>query len=302
MHLSRQTRRDYLIGFAFVLLMVASATWLNDYEIILPEIGALTAGLWIYHDQNWLAHPLKIFLAPSGTAVLGFIVNQFNWAYPVKVLVTVALMLGLLKGLRSTLAPAFATGLLPIIVDATHWSFIVAIFIFTFLLMAVVLGRQLHVDLPETRPLFTHTWLIFSLAVAGWSLLVWALGKPEMAAIPPVLVVFFEVLQQPKYGKNMAIKHVLALSGAATIGVGIHIWFASWLLTTLIALPLVFVWLQILHVKLPAAYAFPLLALVLPTTMFAKLPLTALLAAIFFLGIAYSYHYFKPTQKSVDQL
>jgi len=48
MHLEKITVRDYLVGFAFVLLMVGIATWLHDYEIILPEIAALTSGMWNY--------------------------------------------------------------------------------------------------------------------------------------------------------------------------------------------------------------------------------------------------------------
>jgi len=44
MQVSRTEKRHYLMGFAFVLLMVGSATLFNDSELILPEIGALTAG------------------------------------------------------------------------------------------------------------------------------------------------------------------------------------------------------------------------------------------------------------------
>ncbi|MBY7145912.1 hypothetical protein I2491_03850, partial [Levilactobacillus brevis] len=60
--------RDYLIGFALVLLMVAGATSLHDHEILLTEIAALTAGMWIYHHTRWLHQHYKIFLASSGTA------------------------------------------------------------------------------------------------------------------------------------------------------------------------------------------------------------------------------------------
>lgn len=112
--------RDYLIGFALVLLMVAGAMFLHDQEIILPEIAALTAGMWIYHNPRWLHQPYKIFLAPSGTAVIGFLINQLPVNYPIKISLTLVGILVLLRELRSPLAPAFATGLLPIIVNATH--------------------------------------------------------------------------------------------------------------------------------------------------------------------------------------
>lgn len=272
MHLEKTTVRDYLVGFAFVLLMVSIATWLHDYEIILPEIAALTSGMWIYQKSDWLNQPLKIFLAPSGTAVIGFAVNRLPVNYPEKVVVTLLLILLLLRGLRSTLAPSFATGLLPIIVNATHWSFIIAIFAFTLTLMGVVLYRGLHHGLPANAALSTHQMFIFLVAGILWTGLVWVTGNPQMAAIPPVLVVFFEALQQPSYSGKMAL---------------IHLVIASWLLTTLISLPLIFILLAALQLKLPAAYAFPLLALVLSTPMFTHLPLAALLAASFFMGTVF---------------
>lgn len=82
----------------------------------------------------------------------------------------------------------------------------------------------------------------------------------------------------------MATKHFIALVGAASIGVAVHLIFASWLISTIIVLPLVFVLLQLLKINLPAAFAFPLPALVLPSNMFHMLPVTAIIATIFFLG------------------
>lgn len=146
--------KDYLIGFIFILAMVTAATLLGDYEIILPEVGALTAGTWIYHNPAWIAEPRKIFLAPSGTAIIGFLVNQLPLTYAAKVYLTLLLILGLLSLLRSTLAPSFATGLLPIIINATHWSFILAILTFTFLL---TLGVHLQ-GFPLASPSASPTW------------------------------------------------------------------------------------------------------------------------------------------------
>ncbi|WEE35649.1 hypothetical protein [Lactiplantibacillus paraplantarum] len=276
---------QHLVGWSFILLMVATATLRHDAEIILPEIGALTAGTWVYRKNEWVQQPLKLFLVPSGTAIIGFLVNQLSWTYTLKVMVGLLLMLLLLKGLKSNLAPAFATGLLPIIINATHWSFIVAILFWTLCLMTGA-WMQRPEQLRKVTVTAVNYWqmLGFISLVFVWVGLVWLAGQPQMAAIPPVIVVFFEAAQQPEYSATMAIKQWLALSAAASVGVGIHLLFASWLLTTVIALPLVYLWLRMLNLKLPAAYAFPLLALVLPANMFDKLPRSAGLAAAFFLG------------------
>jgi len=289
MSLTKRDVRDYLIGFALVLIMVGIATWLHDYEIILPEIGALTAGMWIYHTPTWVSQPFKIFLAPSGTAVIGFVVNQLPISYPEKVGITLLLILLLLNVLRSTLAPSFATGLLPIIINATHWSFILAIFAFTLTLMIGVLLQGHYKGLPAGKPLHYQHMLGFVLAAAIWVGAVWVAGYPQMAGIPPVLVVFFEASQLPSYSGRLALQQIIALSGAATIGVLVHLVIASWLLSALITLPLVFILLQLLRIKLPAAYAFPLLALVLPANMFHTLPIAATIAACYFLGAVFAY-------------
>ncbi|KRN97710.1 hypothetical protein [Companilactobacillus kimchiensis] len=284
MHLSTTEKRNYLIGFIFIIFMVATATLLHDMEIILPEIGALTAGTWIYQNGGWINQPVKIFLAPSGTAIIGFLINQLTIGYAEKVLLGLLLMLILLRILHSNLAPSFATGLLPIIINATHWSFIVAILLFTLMLMCGVFIQGSYKQTSPSTPIQNRHMLIFTLMAIIWVGSVWFFGFSQMAAIPPVMVVFFEVLQKPNYHWKMATKHFIALVGAATIGVLVHLLFTSWLLSTAISLPLVFVLLQILKINLPAAFAFPLLALVLPTSMFHMLPITAIIATTFFLG------------------
>lgn len=284
MRLSNTEKRNYLIGFSLIIFMVAIATLLNDFEIILPEIGALTAGTWIYQNDGWINQPLKIFLAPSGTAIIGFLINQLNISYAQKVLLGLLLMLILLKILKSNLAPSFATGLLPIIINATHWSFIVAILLFTSILMAGVVIQGNYKQTEPSDSIKKQHMLIFTVMAIVWVGAVWFFGFSQMAAIPPVMVVFFEVLQKPDYNWRMASKHFIALVGAATIGVLVHLLIASWLLSAIISLPLVFVLLQVLKIKLPAAFAFPLLALVLPINMFRMLPITAIIATTFFLG------------------
>lgn len=292
MKTSQRQWREYLIGFGLILIMVAVATYQNDAEIILPEIAALTAGLWIYHEPSWVANPLKIFVIPSTTAIIGFGINLLPWHYPTKILLLLALMVLLLSLARSTLAPAFATGLLPIIVNARHYSFIMAILVFTLILM---LGVQLsqRTQKPSRTPAINYrVMLIFLCFAIGWVGLVSLAGKPQMAAIPPVFVVFFEVLQKPRYAGKMALKQIIALTGSATIGVLFYTLIDSRLLVTLIALPLVFLLLKALQVQIPAAYAFPLLALILPTPMFHTLPWASLLATSYFFGGAYLYHRF----------
>jgi len=182
--------------------------------------------------------------------------------------------------------------LLPIIINATHWSFIVAILLFTSLLMVGVFLQGSYKKATPSANIQNHHMLVFTIMAIVWVGSVWSLGFSQMAAIPPVMVVFFEVLQKPDYNFKMASKHFIALVGAASIGVLVHFLIASWLLSAIISMPLVFMLLQLLKIKLPAAFAFPLLALVLPANMFKMLPITAIIATTFFLGTMVIYKKF----------
>ena len=90
--------------------MVTAGVLLNDPEVILPEIAAMAIALWAYREPGWLRQPEKIFIAPSITAVLGFVVNQMDIAYIGKVSLTLIVMMLFLRVIQSNLAPSIATG------------------------------------------------------------------------------------------------------------------------------------------------------------------------------------------------
>lgn len=284
---------EYLTGFILILIMVQAASLLHDSEIILPEIAALTVGLWIYHEANWLDRSFNLFLLPSVTAIIGFGINLLEISYTIKICLMIAIIVFLLVVTRSALAPSLATGLLPIIVNASKYSFIIAIVVFAFIEMIVVKGRKLDQNYAKKTKLNYRAMLLFLVSSLIWVSIVTLAGKPLMAAIPPVFVVFFETLQKPMYSAEMALKQIAALTLSALIGVLACTVIDSNVVVALITLPLVFGVLHLLKVKIPAAYAFPLLAMIVPPAVFSGLPLSALIASSYFLGIACLYHLFK---------
>ncbi|MCF6515596.1 hypothetical protein GSH19_05440 [Lactobacillus sp. S2-2] len=263
--------------------MILIATLFKDIEIILPEIAALTTGIFIYQDSNWICEPTKIFLAPSITAIVGFLINLLSMNYVSKILLVLLFVIIFLKLLSCALAPSFATGLLPIIVNANHVSFIVATLSFTFILMISVHIRGSHRKLHKGSAMLYRNMAVYTGLILIWALVVIVFQVPQMIGIPPVLVVLYEVLQKPKYHFNLAIKQIIALTGSATIGFLVYLNFKSWLIISLVSLPLVFLLLQLIKVKVPAAYAFPILAIVLPKSMLMILPVSSFLASSFFL-------------------
>jgi hypothetical protein len=285
----RRTVIPYVVAFAFILLMVVSALLLNDHEVILPEIAAMAIAMWVYREAGWIRQPSKIFIAPSFTAVIGFAVNQLDLVYIGKVILTLALIVLFLRIIQSNLAPSIATGLLPLVMNANEWTFIISVFIFTFILMLGVLLFRLNKGLEKKIQIQYKYMIVFLLLNIIWIGLVWVADYPQLAVIPPILVVVYEVLQKPMYNGKMAFKQGLVLTISATVGTLLYFAINSWILITLLSLILMLILLRIVGIRMPAVYAFPLLPFVFPDEIVAKLPVGALVSSVFFFGLVLIY-------------
>lgn len=280
----KQTIISYVIAFVFILAMVTVSVMLKDPEVILPEMAAMAIGMWVYRDAGWIRQPSKIFLAPSITAVIGFMVNQLPITYVGKVILTLGLLMLILRIIQSNLAPSIATGLLPLVMNATEWSFIISIFIFTILLMLGVLVFRLNKGLEKKIQIQYKYMMVFLILNIVWIGLVWVAEYPKLAVIPPILVVVYEVLQKPMYNGKMAFKQGMILTISATVGTLLYFTIDSWIIITLLAMILMMILLRIVGIRMPAVYAFPLLPFVFPAEIVERLPIGALVASVFFFG------------------
>lgn len=122
-----------------------------------------------------------------------------------------------LRIIQSNLGPSIATGLLPVVTNANEWSFIISVFIFTFILMLGVLKFGLNKGLEKKVKIQYKYMLVFLVLIFVWMGLCWLAGYP-LAVIPPILVVVYESLQKPMYNGKMAFKQGLVLTISATVG------------------------------------------------------------------------------------
>lgn len=280
----KETIISYIIGITFIIGMITASVMLKDHETILPEVAAMAIGMWVYREAGWIRQPSKIFLAPSITAAIGFAVNQLDIAYLVKVSLTLVLLMLFLCIIQSNLAPSIATGLLPLVMNATEWSFIISVFILTFILMLGVLAFGLNKGLEKKVKIQYKYMLVFLVLNFVWIGLCWVAGYPQLAVIPPILVVVYESLQKPMYNGKMAFKQGLVLTISATVGTLLYFAIDSWILVALLDMILMFILLRIVGIRIPAVYAFPLLPFVFPDDIVTKLPLGSLITSVFLFG------------------
>ncbi|EIJ78379.1 hypothetical protein PB1_12494 [Bacillus methanolicus PB1] len=279
---------SYIIAFIFILAMITSSVVLKDSEIILPEIAAMAIAMWVYREAGWIRQPSKIFLAPSFTAVIGFLVNQLHISLIGKVMLTFILLMLFLRIIRSNLGPSIATGLLPVVTDANEWSFIVSVFVLTFILMIGVLACGLNKGLEKKVNIQYKYKLVYLVIVFAWIGICWSVGY-ELIAIPPILVVVYESLQKPMYNGKMALKQGFVLTISATVGTLLYFAVDSWILVTMLDMILMLILLQIVGIRVPAVYAFPLLPFVFPDDLVAKLPLGSLITCAFLFASVLAY-------------
>ncbi|HLR51890.1 MAG TPA: hypothetical protein VK072_03345 [Candidatus Avamphibacillus sp.] len=289
----KETIISYIIAVIFIMAMVIAAVILRDHEIILPEAAAMAIALWVYRDPEWIRQPSKIFIAPFVTATMGFGVNQLDMTYSAKVTLTLALIMLFLRIIQSNLAASIATGLLPLVMNANGWSFIISVFILTFILMLGVLVFGLHRGLRKKVQIQYKYMIVFLAINFVWIGLCWIVGKPQLAVIPPILVVVYEVLQKTMYNGKMAFKQGLVLTLSATVGTWLYFAINSWILVTISSVILMLILLMIVGIRLPAVYAFPLLPFIFPDDIVAMLPLGSLVASVFMFTSVLAYKKFE---------
>ena len=181
----------YTIAYGLIMLMAAAALGFKDKEIILPELAALSVGCFIYKKNAWTAKPLHLFLLPSVTAFIGFFINYLEINMAAKIVVIMIVTLSLLYLIKSSLAPALATGLLPIVTNCDSYVFLISIVLFMgFLSILAVVFFKPEVSgaaaVEEPKPILAI--LVFLAVLIVWVMICSVLGYMQIAALPPVIV------------------------------------------------------------------------------------------------------------------
>ncbi|WP_333663717.1 hypothetical protein [Chishuiella changwenlii] len=282
----KESSVSYIFAFAFILLMIAVAVLFEDREIILPEVAALTVGIFTFREDKWIQRPFHIFLLPSITAILGFGINFLPILFSLKLLIVLIGMLLTLRLFKSQLAPALATGLLPIVTNAHSFLFLFAIFAFVLVLFCLIKVLKIK-PIEDSVPIIyvSHNRWLLAICII-WFLIAYSLDYVYYSAIPPVIVIAFESLNHPSLKLNVRLKRILALTGASLIGCLTIQYLDNLILAGLIDLLLVAVLLKVMNLRLPPAFAMVLLPMIMPKETILHLTLaTFLMSTYFMIGI-----------------
>lgn len=280
---NKESFLSYSVAFAFILVMILSAILLKDKEIILPEIAALSVGIITFRENKWIQRPFHIFLLPTITAILGFGINFLPLLISVKLILVLVAMLVTLRIFKSQLAPALATGLLPIVTNAHSFLFLIAIIVFVFLLyLSIKFFRIKSTENSVPIIYVSHNRWLIGLCIC-WFLMCYFSGYIYFSAIPPVIVISFESLNNPALKLHIRLKRILIMFMASLVGCLTIKYIDNLLIAGLIDLIFVAILLKLIDLRLPPAFAMVILPMILPEESLTYLPFATLLMSIFFM-------------------
>lgn len=286
---TRTALGNKILSYVLILSMIALSVTFGDQEIILPEMAALAVGCLIYENPMWVSKPFHIFILPSITALCGFLINRLDIPIAAKLIVILLVMFVILSLFKSSLAPALATGLLPVITNSTSFSFLISILFFTLIL---AIGLYFKTKVVEEKKLLVsknHTKKnIFYLTFISC----WIVGCAHyqmifMAAIPPVIVVGYESVHKKDYNFKVFYKQIICLFCAAFIGVQTLYFFENILVAAFADILLVSLILRLFRFKLPPAYAMAILPMVLHSFSYDYFYWQVLLMSVLILGTVF---------------
>lgn len=285
------TFTNKIISYVLILSMVSASILFNDKEIILPEMAALAVGCFIYQNPIWISKPLHLFLLPSLTATFGFLINLLDITMAEKLIFILLLMVSILRIFKSSLAPALATGLLPIITNSTSFYFIISIIFFTLILaISVALKNRASKkkNIVDTKNQPKNDILYLGL-ISAWILFCSHFGWIFMVAIPPVIVVGYESVHKKEYHFDTFYKQIICLFFASFIGTQALYLIDNLIVVVFIDILLVSVILRLFKFKLPPAYAMAILPIVLHTFSYNYFYWQVLTMSVFILGTVFVY-------------
>lgn len=209
---SQKQLLPYILTFIMVCLMVGVSQWLNEPEIIFPEITALTIGSWLAPKQVWKTSPIKLILLILIYAILGVLmVRYIDISLELKVIVAFTICsVGLLIS-KTTFAPLISACILPILMGTESWIYPIAA---TFMTIIIVIVQKYLQDyeyshIYQYQPVefdYHHEFWLFLkrlLVVTGLTVVATRL-EIRLLIAPPLIVAFFELSGNHKKLRSQA--------------------------------------------------------------------------------------------------
>jgi hypothetical protein len=258
----------------FVELMLSVSSMIKNPEILFPEASALAVGCWVFKEERWNRNLQHICLMPTLSASLAIVLNNCPISLFMKESLALVLVVTALHFLKSLIGPSISAAILPLVLGIHSWDYVLSVFVLTFVVMVGAIKnrtRNIHpINKQSTRK------VAYSFFIVLFILFCYLL-KLEIGIIPPLLVVTYEWFSKAEINRLFISKQITLLALCALVGAGCHQIFPHLtLLVGLVSVLTTLLFMHILGVKIPPAFAISLLPLIIGDFPVWKYPMTVL--------------------------
>lgn len=268
------------LAIAYMAVIAATANAFHLFYILFPGLGALAMDVLTRPYGKWARNPFKLVATPTATAVIGIAVGRYFSYSVVAIPLIMALSVGIILALRSTVAPAIAAGVLPFVLGVQSWLYPPAILFGLLLLTGLLLvwrrsaaGRRLRFfdrsdlradECIEKTPQNGSWFFVLLLFTAAISALAIATGW-HFILFPPLLVMAYENLKHVGTCPWARTPLYFPIACFLTAGTGViaHRWLSLEPFAVMVTLAVSVAILRLFHLTMPPALSIGLLPFVM---------------------------------------
>ncbi len=288
-----------LAAIIFLATLSLIATLTGYREVVIPEMAALTVGFWVQDKQIWRINGYQTVLLLTTIAIISILIVR---CLPVPVAVQFCLAFACVSGMlmlfNVTLSPAFAVGLLPVMLQIVSLSYPLVVLILSVVIVSVqrvmnITGLRRHEELRHPmRPTWRNAprWLWLLIGIMPLMLLS-AIVDQRFCLAPPLIVAYVE-LSNSKGGFRYRLWQTwLMLVLAALFGTAARVLLCGhWMLPepvgVFVAVGLVFLMFGVMGKRLAPAASMSIIPFVVPTDVAPLMPLLAAIGASYLIVVA----------------
>lgn len=290
--------KRYLCALGMILLMVGVSEWLQEKEILFPEMAALTIGMWIVDKRVWRVRRWHLLALMTMGACVGVLIVCYS-VLPLVLNIALAFLCAAvcLVFARASLFPLISACVLPVLLGTDSWVYPLSVFVMCLVVIVVqklmekggLRGKVVYEPVSRNLKKEVLRWASLLLSVLAVSFLA-VYSSCSYLIIPPLLVSFVEFTNSTAGFRNRPLLTVLLLVFGALVGVIFQLLGHCYLglpetivaLGIFIVLFTLFEWLGKFFAPVGALALIPML---LPSETLIWLPLQVMAGACLFIAI-----------------
>jgi hypothetical protein len=286
--LKNSRRWAEIIAVLYIAVIAACANGFHLFFLLFPELGALAADVLVRPNGAWAREPWKLMVTPTLTAVVGIVISRLLPYGILGILITMALSIGIIFVLRSSVAPAISAGVLPLVLGVRSWLYPLSILSGLSILAAVIFlwkrsrpGKKLMlehsgeadaIEILESRP-HGKNWLLALFLFTGVVGAIAQVTGLRFILFPPLVVIAYEMFCHPHTcaWAKPPLLFPIACFLAAGVGVGFDRWLGVTPLAVAATLGVCLIIVRSFKLRMPPALSIGLLPFVMtsPTLKYA---------------------------------